>query len=167
MLEFAQTTTLLEESNALSHGVAWRNWPKELHIKASVMGLPNDKCQCPQEQNIMKDRDWCGFGALICARAGKHNLHFTSAPLLSCTVFLLAVKSMQALECLVPFFYFPPSFGSKEMFSSGMPIQIWLDSFYWKNSTPVFLVCQNSVYNSPPSPSFLMQHKFLPVSEGC
>lgn len=35
------------------------------------MGFPNDKCQCPQEQNVMKSGGWCGFGTLICAWAGE------------------------------------------------------------------------------------------------
>lgn len=31
------------------------------------MGFPDDKCQRPQKQNVMKDVDWGDFRTLICA----------------------------------------------------------------------------------------------------
>lgn len=154
MLELAQPTSLLQESNSLSRGVAWRNWPQELPIKASVMGFPNDKCQCPQEQNIIKDRVWCGFGALICAWAGKHNFHFTSALLLHC-ILLLAVESMQVLDCLVPFFLFPPLLWIKKKAqfwyaNPALARQFLLEEF----NTHVPGMLEHCVQFTPPSCSF-------------
>lgn len=63
------------------------------------MGFPNDKCQCPQEQNVMKDGDWGDFGILICAWEGEAQylirlLYLSTAPPLNC-FFLFAIKSMQ------------------------------------------------------------------------
>lgn len=156
MLELAQTTTLLQESNTLSHGVARRNWPKQLPIKASVVGFPNDKCQCPQEQNIMKDGDWCGFGTLICAWAGKHNLHLlylSTAPQLL-RFFLLVVKSMQILDCLVPFFYFPPPLGQKKCIVLVCQSSFGLIVFTGRIQHPCSWYARTVCTIHPQSPSF-------------
>lgn len=88
------------------------------------------------------------------AQSPLHLLYLSTAPQLLC-FFLLVVKSMQVLDCLVPFFfYFPPPLGQKKCIVLVCQSSFGLIVFTGRIQHPCSWYARTACTIHPQSPSF-------------